>query len=285
MSKKVAIVTDSTAYLTEEVRKKLHIHVVPLSVIFGDDVYEEEIEISTEQFYKKLAANDKLPTTSQPAIGRFVELFMKLAEEGYHEVVTIHLSSKISGTYQGALRAGDMVEGIDVYGFDSGISCAPQGYFVEKAAKLALDGVDAKTIIQQLEKMRPSIKAYFMVADLKHLHRGGRLGSGQLVVGQLLKIKPVLHFDDGVIVPFEKIRTEKKAIARILSLLEQDVEQGGLYTVTVIHTLNEEQGQSVATSIRERFTNVDVDISYFGPVIGTHLGEGSLGIVWYKRSE
>lgn len=279
----VAIVTDSTAYIAEDVREKLGVHMIPLSVIFGTEMFAEEVEICADQFYKKMAESEELPKTSQPAVGQFVELFTSLKEKGYKEIISIHLSSKISGTYNSALQAGQLVDGIDVYVFDSSISCAPQAYYVEKAAELAKQGLVAKAIIEQLEQLRPNIRAYFIVDDLKHLHRGGRLGSGQLVVGQLLKIKPILHFEDGVIVPFEKVRTEKRAINRILQLLEEDVASSKKFTATVIHAMTEEKAKQIANMISERLTNVDVNISYFGPVIGTHLGEGSLGISWYKQ--
>lgn len=279
----VAIVTDSTAYIAEDVREKLGVHMIPLSVIFGTEMFAEEVEICADQFYKKMAESEELPKTSQPAVGQFVELFTSLKEKGYKEIISIHLSSKISGTYNSALQAGQLVDGIDVYVFDSSISCAPQAYYVEKAAELAKQGLVAKAIIEQLEQLRPNIRAYFIVDDLKHLHRGGRLGSGQLVVGQLLKIKPILHFEDGVIVPFEKVRTEKRAINRILQLLEEDVASSKKFTATVIHAMTEEKAKQIANMISERLSNVDVNISYFGPVIGTHLGEGSLGISWYKQ--
>lgn len=284
MNKTVAIVTDSTAYLPKEVRHKLDIYMVPLNVVFGDESYQEEVDISQDDFYEKMKTVEKLPTTSQPAIGQFVELFTKLKEDGYKEVITIHLSSKISGTYQSAVSAGEMVDGIDVYGFDSEISCSPQGYFVKEAAAMAQTGAHAKEILSRLDEIKISQKAYFMVDDLNHLHRGGRLNGAQLIVGNFLKIKPILHFEEGSIVPFEKVRTEKKALARILSLLEADVQQGGQFIATVIHGNQLSGAKQLAATIRERFNNVEVDISYFGPVIGTHLGAGSLGLGWYKKS-
>lgn len=284
MNKNVAIVTDSTAYLPKEIRERLAIHMVPLSVVFGEESYQEEIDISTEQFYDKMLTAEKLPTTSQPATGQFVELFTKLSEAGYKQIITIHLSSKISGTYQSAISAGEMVEGVDVYGFDTEITCSPQGFFIQEAAKMALEGVGVDDIFARLEEMKTSLKAYFMVDDLHHLHRGGRLSGGQLVIGNLLKIKPILHVEKGSIVPFEKVRTEKKALARILSLLEKDVQHGGAFLVTVIHAKKLDVAEQLAATIRERFSNVNVDVSYFGPVIGTHLGAGSLAVSWYKQS-
>jgi len=283
MSKKVAIVTDSTAYIPVEIRKELQIEMIPLNVIFGEESYQEEWDLTTDEFYEKMKTAAELPKTSQPAIGQFVELFEQLAEKGFEQVVTIHLSSQISGTFQCALSAGEMVEGIEVVGFDTEVSCAPQAYYVLEAAKSANDGADANEILEKLAFMKKTAKAYFMVDNLNHLHRGGRLSGAQLVVGNLLKIKPILHFEEGKIVPFEKVRTEKKALARLIDLLEQDVSQGGTYYATVIHANRLDGAEQLAEKIQERFPEVKVDISFFGPVIGTHLGAGSLGLSWQKQ--
>ncbi|WP_368503256.1 DegV family protein [Alkalihalophilus sp. As8PL] len=282
---KVAIVTDSTAYLAPDVRDELSIEMIPLNVVIGEDSYQEEVDLTTSEFYKLLKETEKLPTTSQPAIGHFVETFENLKTQGYEEIVTIHLSSKISGTYQSAMSAASMVEGIRVEGFDSEISCAPQGFYALEAGKLAKEGADATAILARLNEIKTSQKAYFMVDSLQHLHRGGRMNAAQLVVGNLLKIKPILHFVEGSIVPFEKVRTEKKAVARICQLLEEDVTTGGTYEVTVIHANRLQSAETIANDIQSKFDNVNVGISHFGPVIGTHLGEGSLGVGWYKVSQ
>ncbi|GAE32775.1 DegV family protein [Halalkalibacter hemicellulosilyticus] len=282
MEKKVAIVTDSTAYLSPEIRKQLEIEMVPLSVVFGEEAFREELDLSTNDFYEKIATSEQLPTTSQPAVGDFVTLFERLKSEGYEQVISIHLSSKISGTFQTSQTAASMVNGIEVLGFDSEISCAPQAYYVLEAAKLANEGTDGTTIIDYLQSLKKTCRAYFMVDNLNHLHRGGRLNAAQLVVGNLLKIKPILHFENGRIVPFEKVRTEKKALARILQLLAEDASKGSPLDVTVIHANREDGAEELADTIREAHPSATVSISYFGPVIGTHLGAGSLGVTWNK---
>jgi DegV family protein with EDD domain len=284
MNKSVAVVTDSTAYIPKDIRNELSIEMVPLNVVFGEKSYQEEIDLTTDQFYEEMKTAEQLPKTSQPAIGDFVTLFERLAKEGYKQVVTIHLSSKISGTFQSAMSAGEMVEDIEVLGFDTEVSCAPQGYYVLEAAKMANAGEDGHTIIEKLISLKETSKAYFMVDDLNHLHRGGRLSGAQLLVGNLLKIKPILHFEEGSIVPYEKVRTEKKALSRIVQLLEEDVNKGGNFIATVIHADNLEGAKQLQATITERFNDVTVDISYFGPVIGTHLGAGSLGLSWQKQN-
>jgi len=278
---KTAVVTDSTAYIPKEMRDRLHINMMPLNVIFSNEAYREEIDITADEFYEEVKRQEKLPTTSQPPIGKFVEKFEELQKE-YDDVISIHLSSGISGTYQGAVSAGEMVEGIRVHAFDSEISCMVQGFYVIEAAKMALDGKGAEEIMARLEEMKPSVKAYFMADDLSHLQRGGRLSSAQALIGSLLQVKPVLHFVDKVIVPFEKIRTRKKAMKRIADLLGEEAASGEKYKAVIIHAKRESEAKDWKAELEARFPNVEFDISYFGPVIGTHLGEGSMGMGWYK---
>lgn len=280
---KTAIVTDSTAYLTEEQLSNYHIHVIPLAVIVDGQSYEEEIDLSASEFYDKVRGNGPLPKTSQPPVGRFVSLFESLKEE-YDAVISIHLSSGISGTYAGAVQAGEMVEGIDVLAFDTELSCYMQGFYVLRAAQLAQEGIDPQTIMETLYEMKKTMRAYFMVDDLAHLQRGGRLSGAQAIIGSLLQVKPILHFDEKVIVPFEKIRTRKKAMKRIVDLLAEDAEKMSL-DVAIIHANCVEDAEKWKEEIEARLSNLSITISHFGPVIGTHLGEGSMGLGWVKRAE
>lgn len=278
---KTAVVTDSTAYIPKEVRDRFHIHMIPLQVIFGQDVYEEEIDLTADEFYEKVKQVEKLPTTSQPPIGKFVELFQQLAEK-YDAVIAIHLSSGISGTYQGAIAAGEMVDNIDVYAFDSEISCRVQGFYVEEAAQMALEGKSPAEILARLEEIKKSAIAYFMVDDLAHLQRGGRLSSAQALIGSLLQVKPLLHFENKVIVPLEKIRTRKKALKRVADLLAADAASGEPFRAVIIHAKREEEALRWKEELESQLPNVEFGLSYFGPVIGTHLGEGAMGMGWYK---
>ncbi|WP_226676411.1 DegV family protein [Rossellomorea aquimaris] len=279
---KTAIVTDSTAYIPKELRDRLNIHMIPLSVIFGGETYQEEVDITASEFYEEVSIQDKLPTTSQPPVGQFVELFEKLSAD-YDAVISIHLSSGISGTYQGAVQAGEMVEGIKVYPYDSEISCMIQGFYAIEGAKLEREGKTAEEIVGLLDEMKESVQAYFMVDDLAHLQRGGRLSQAQAIIGSLLQVKPLLHFVDKVIVPFEKIRTKKKALKRVEGILEEAVKSGEPFQASIIHANREEEAIEWKNELEEKYPNVEFNVSYFGPVIGTHLGEGSMGMGWAKK--
>lgn len=277
---KIAVVTDSTAYIPQDLLEKYNIYTISLSVNFGDESYKEDGEITIEQFYENIKTTGVLPTTSQPAIGEFIQLFKQLEDAGYDAIISVHLSSKFSGTYEAAVSAGKMMEKIKVYAYDSELSTMPQGFYALRAAEMANAGENVTAILQELDSMKEKTRAYFMVDDLSHLQRGGRLNHAQALIGSLLSIKPILHIVDGRIVPFEKIRTRKKAINRIMSMLEEDATNKKIKWVVFIHA-NDEQA---ALKLRERFTDkfpeIETIMSFFGPVIGTHVGEGALGVAW-----
>ncbi|MFP3125224.1 DegV family protein [Ectobacillus funiculus] len=279
---RTAIVTDSTAYIPEEIRRQLDIQMIPLNVIFGDASYQEELELQADQFYIKVSEQAALPKTSQPAIGLFVKLFEDLSRE-YDAIISIHLSSGISGTYQTATAAAQMVDGARIYTYDSEISCAIQAFYVLEAARMAIAGKTPEEILPRMDEIKQSANALFVVDDLNHLQRGGRLSSAQAFIGSLLQVKPLLHFENKVIVPLEKIRTRKKALKRVIELFDEDARQGLPMEAVVIHANREEEAQEFAQQLREAYPHVEVGVGYFGAVIGTHLGEGTIGLGWYKR--
>ncbi len=278
---KIAVITDSTSYIPTEIREEHNITMIPLNVIFGEEAYKEEWEITTDQFYEEMKEKETLPKTSQPAVGLFEEIYEKLAQD-HDEIIVVTLSSGISGTYQTAVSAANIMEGVEIHVFDSEISCMPQGFFAIEASKMAKEEKSSREILEHLHHMRDRTQAYFMADDLSHLHRGGRLNGAQLFVGSLLQIKPVLHFENKVIVPFEKVRTAKKALARIESLLDEDAGSGKEMDIVVIHANRPDKAEEIAEKLRGTYPNATVYVSYFGPVIGTHLGEGSLGIGWVR---
>lgn len=279
---KTAVVTDSTAYLTLEERERLNIHMIPLSVNIEGTIFDEEIDITAAEFYDRVRGAKEFPKTTQPPIGKFVALFEKLAKD-HDEVVTIHLSSGISGTFQGAIQASNMVEGIQVHAFDTEVAAYLQGMYVKEAAKKANEGASGAEIMAHLEAIKASMGVYIVVDDLQHLQRGGRLSAAAALIGGLLQVKPVLTFQNKVIVPFEKIRTRKKALRRAEEQLAEAVEKYGALQATVIHASCEAEATEWMNSLTEKYPTVEFTLSYFGPVIGTHLGEGAMAIGWLKK--
>ena len=279
---KIAIVTDSTAYLPKEIIEKYNIHVVPLSVNFKNKTLKEGFDISTKDFYEKMAGMEELPTTSQPAIGEFLVLYEELAKN-HDEAIAIHMSSGISGTLNTSRTAGNMVDNIEVEVIDSKIACYGLGFMVIEAAKLAEEGRSVVEIRERIEYLVENMRGYFIVDDLSYLHKGGRLNAAEYLIGSMLKIKPIIYFNDKVLDPFEKVRTKKKAIDRILQLLDQDAREGTPIQLSVVQANVEEEAKELLELIKKEYPNVEGTISDFGPVIGAHTGPGTLGMVWYLK--
>ena len=270
---KIAIIMDSTAYLSEELKKELDIRTVYLNLVIENNSYKEVIDMPLDKYHEYLKnPNNAFPTTSQPAIGEVVACLEKLKEDGYTDVIAIALSSGISGTYSSYSVAGLMVDGLNVHPFDSEVSCRPEGYYAIKAAKLIKEGKTSSEIITALNEMKKVTNAYFMADDLSHLQRSGRL----------IQVKPLLHFDDKVIVPFQKIRTYKKVVSRMYELFDEYYKQheGEQITVCVLHVDALNKAEEIKKYIEENYSNVTVDIDGISPVISTHLGIGAVAIGW-----
>lgn len=278
---KIAVVVDSTSYLPEALKDKYDIRTIPLSVVIGDESYKEDAEITPDEFYDRIRDMDELPRTSQPSIGDYILLLETLRREGYTDVISVHLSSRISGTYQNAIAAGGSVQGIEVHAVDSEVACYVQGFLALYAAQHK-DEMEIEVLLDELEEMKrkKNTNAYFIVDTLTNLQKGGRLTNAQAMIGSLLKVKPILEFQDAQIVPYEKIRTKKKAMKKVEDVFDSEMERhrGKPVTAVVIHSNAEAEAEAWMQSLEAAHPDVTFRLSYFGPVIGTHLGEGALGL-------
>ncbi|MHA3066119.1 DegV family protein [Lacticaseibacillus saniviri] len=280
---KIAVVTDSTAYLSDEQVAANHIHVVPIPVILDGTVYDEGKDITTAEYYEKLKTAKTFPSTSQPPLGEMIKLYNNLANEGYDTIISIHLASTISGFVKTLQTAVDEVKGARVIVYDSRITVMLMGWLVLEAANLANQGMDADTIVEHLDALRATEDEYFIVNDLQNLVRGGRLSNAAGFIGGMLKIKPLLTFDpvSDKIVAFEKVRSLKKAYARVETLFAEAIDKVD-YPVRalIIHANDPEAAESWQTKLQAEYPDIPFEISYFGPVIGTHLGEKAIAIAW-----
>lgn len=275
------IVTDSTADIPQELVDRLGIIVVPLTVMFGSTAYLDGIEMSAAQFYSELVRADELPTTSQPSPARFLEAFTTLLEQHpQSQIVSIHLSSGVSGTYQSALLGKSMLEANEdrVTVVDSKSGSYGYGMLVVYAAELAAAGQSPADIVQALEHRRERRRLYFLVDTLEYLQKGGRIGKAAAMVGTLLNIKPILSIDkDGIIYPVDKARGHKKATARIIELLERDLK-GQKINIAVGHTADRSAAEAFEAQLAEHFELGDRIYTEIGAVIGTHVGPGTIAI-------
>ena len=253
---KIAVLIDSTSFLSEELKKELDIRTVYLNIVINNHSYKEIIDMTADKYYEYLRdTNNSFPTTSQPAIGEVVACLEKLKEEGYTDVIAIALSSGISGACSSYTVAGLMVDGINVHPFDSEVSCKPEGWYAIKAANLIKEGKNSNQIISALNEMKKVSKAYFMADDLSHLQRGGRLSGAQALVGSLLQVKPLLHFEDKIIVPFQKIRTYKKVVLRMYELFDEFYQEhkGENIHVCVLHVDAIEKAHEIKEYLEDKY--------------------------------
>ncbi|AUJ29818.1 DegV family protein [Liquorilactobacillus hordei] len=282
---KIAVVTDSTAYLTDKQIADNNIHIIPLPVIIDNEVYKEGVDISTEEFYEKLKKSETFPSTSQPAIGELITFYENLGTQGYDTVISIHLASTISGFYQTLKNLANEIKGVKVYPFDSQITVMLMGNLVLKAARMAEAGANVENIFAELENLRGTMNECFIVDDLQNLVRGGRLSNASAFIGSVLKIKPLLTFDDDShkIVAFDKVRSMKKALKRAENIFEEDKEKVAYpLRLIVIHANDLEAAEAWKQKLVQKYPDCQIDLSYFGPVIGTHLGEKAIALAWMK---
>lgn len=275
---KLAVVTDSTAFLPERVRDHQDLFVIPIPVILDGKVYNEDIDIKADEYYKLMKKSKEFPKTSQPTFGETLDLYKNLKEKGYDTIISIHLSSGISGYVTNLNSIKDSVEGLTVIPYDAQITSMPMGHMVEASLDMLDAGKTLDEILIYLDMIRSSTYAYFIVDDLNNLVRGGRLTNGAALIGGLLKIKPVLTFEDGKIVLFEKIRSTKKALRRCEEVIGKRKEEiGRPVKLYIIHGNNLELAKKEKARLEKNYSDITVEIGHFGPVIGAHLGEKALG--------
>lgn len=277
---KIMIVTDSTAYIPEETIKDLPIKIVPLQVIWGDDQYRDGIDIIPTQFYERLQTAEIMPTTSQTTPGTFKDLYQKLNSEGY-QILSIHISSKLSGTLDSAHQAKDLLGLEEIVIFDSEAAGMALGFQVLTAARAASNGASLSDCLKIVEKAREQTGILFAVKTLEFLRRGGRIGGAAALVGTMLNLKPILELIDGKIESVDKVRTMNKALDRLIEILIAKVDNQYPVRISVQHANALPEAESLLDKIITKFpanTIVETMISEVSPAIGTHTGPGLLGI-------
>ncbi|MDF9813216.1 DegV family protein [Streptomyces sp. SPB162] len=281
MSPHVAIVTDSTAYLSQEALARHSITVVPLTVVIGDEAFEEGTEISAQAVARALQRRRSV-TTSRPGPAEFAACYRAAADAGADQVVSLHLSAEFSGTYDAALVAARDAP-VPVRVVDTGMVAMALGFTVLAAAETAGSGGTADEVVAAAEKRAADTLAFFYVDTLDYLRRGGRIGAAQALFGSALAVKPILQLVDGRIEPLEKVRTASRAITRLEEIV---VERAGgrRVAIAVHHLAAADRAAALAERLRERVPGLDeLVVGEVGAVIGAHAGPGLLGAVISPR--
>ncbi len=279
----VRIVTDSTADLAPQLGRDLGISVVPLSVIFGNEVYREGIDISHDLFYDKLVNGKVLPTTSAPSVGDFLKAYEPLLEET-NEIVSVHISSKLSATYENARQAVQVLadRGARIEVVDSRLASLGLMFVTLAAARAAREGGDIDGVKAAAERSAERVRVHVMLDTLEYVRRGGRIGRARAFLGAMLRVKPMLALRDGEVHPEERVRTKRHAIERLFQIATSypDVRE-----VAIGYSTNAQEAHDFKQRLAEVMPHVNIWVARFGPVLGTHGGPGFLGIALLEGEE
>jgi len=277
--KKVAIITDSTAYLPQNIVDELGIYTVPLTLQWDGESYRDGVDIKAEEFYDRLANSDTIPTTSQVTVNEFNNLFKKLLDDGY-AVFAMLISSGISGTVDSAQQAAENFPDAPLIVMDSQFVSMALGFMVMKVARAAQEGASLSECHALAEAVYPNIGVYFTVDTLKYLNKGGRINTAKRLLGSALNIKPIMEIRDGKIELVESVISRKKAIQRMLELAERDIAGRQPVRICAFHAKAEDDNRMLMAEAIERFNPIETVTTFVSPVIGTHTGPGTVSIAY-----
>jgi len=273
----VRIVTDSSSDLDAAVVEELGVEVVPLSIRFGSEEFTDRVDLTVEDFYSRMASSSALPETAAPSVGAFEQAFRRQAEAGADSVVCITISSKLSATMQAAENAAKVVaDDFPVRVVDSLSVTAGLGSLVQAAARAAAEGQDADQIVALVAGLAPRTRVAGTLDTIENLKKGGRVGGAQAVIGSLLSIKPLIHFEDGVVGPAGRARTRRKALEWVR---DQVFERPEVENLAVIHSMAPDI-DDLLDLLAPRYDRDSIPVTTIGPVVGTHGGPRMLGATW-----
>lgn len=280
----IKIVTDSTSYISDEYIKKYDIKLVSLNVIING-VSSREVDIENEVFYEEIRNSKEIPKSSQPIPEEMLNTFREIVEDG-DSIVGIFLSSKMSGTYSNANMIKDMIledyPDAEIHILDSKTNCMQMGFAVIEAARTASEGKSINEVINAANHVINNSRFLFTPETLEYLKKGGRIGGAAALFGNVLQIKPILTVVNGETSVFKKVRTRKKAIEEIVKTVLEEIEAKGLGDIVVHHINCQEDGLKLAKALENKLGK-KVEIQSIGPVIGVHVGPGSIGIAYYTK--
>ncbi|MEA3408368.1 MAG: DegV family protein [Chloroflexota bacterium] len=273
----IAIVSDSTAGLSDEYVERHHISIVPLYINMNDKMYREGIDMGPEEFYKRLPHSDPLPKTSQPSAGDFREVYSRLEAEGVEGILSVHLSSKISGTINSATLAAKEVD-VPVEIVDTQSAAAAHLLAVEVGVKAVESGADLAEAAKAMRDVLGAQKTLFVVDTLEYLYKGGRIGGAAALMGSLLQFKPLLYFRDGEIDALERVRTSSRAYKRMAEVMAEWMGEDEPLEVVVMEAGCPERLADLAASMKESLTIARLRESAVPAVLGAHAGDGTVGV-------
>ena len=275
----VKLVTDSTCDLPKELAQRWQITVVPCNVHFGDEVYKDGVDMGPDEFYSRLVASPRLPTTAQPSVNDFHQIYGPLTDAG-HDVVSIHLSAKFSGTLNSATQAREALQTtrggsgrIEI--IDSRTASTGLGLLVLAAAQMVKEGATSDEVVERVRVLLPQTHCYFLVDTLEYLKRGGRIGKASAFLGSILSIKPILMIRDGEAHPVERPRSRDRGLTRLVEIARGLAPAKYL---SIVYSTTPGEAESLRASLSDLVPEDRTVVSRFGPVVGTYLGPGAVGV-------
>ena len=278
---KITLITDSTCDLDPKFLESEGIQFAPLKVLFGEKEYVDKLDLTNPEFYELMRNSKELPTTSQVNPGEFYDLFSKAIEAG-NQVVGIFLSSELSGTYNSAVVAKEMLGSEQIHLIDSRTVSFALGLMVSRIQKMIDAGVGLTDILKEADEMIEKSQLYGMLDTLENLKKGGRLSSGTAMIGKMLNLKPIIEVNEGLVNVAEKARGSKKGMAWMIDQLEKSYPEGEIKILGVAHANNKEKAAELKTLLLQRFKIDEIMDIEIGSVVGTHAGEGAVGITYFK---
>lgn len=281
----ISIITDSTSYIPKEYIDKYHIKVVSLSLLLNNKSYRE-LDLNNDFFYDEMSKSKEFPKSSQPTVEETYKIFEEEAEKG-NDIVGIFISSEMSGTYSTANLVKNLIlenyDDINVEIIDSRSNCMQLGFSVIEAAKAAKENKSMEEVVEAAENVMDKSRFLFVPDNLEYLKKGGRIGGASAILGKIFQIIPILTVCDGKTAVFDKVRTKKKAIDKIIDTIVKDVEENGLGDIVVHHINCENEGKEIADRLGE-VLKTNIKIQAIGPIVGLHVGPKSIGVVYYKKN-
>jgi DegV family protein with EDD domain len=279
---KIAWITDTAALLSRKFIKENNIHVLPLNVIFEEGALRETIDMTHEEFYKRLRNAKVHPKTSQPNFGEQVALYEKLKKDGYDCAVAVHTSSKQSGTVTSAPIAAEQA-GFKTYAIDAKIGSFPMKKMLEKGMELEKQGIAPEQIVEEIKEIRLRSELSFIPASLENLHKSGRVSGTAMFLSNLLNIKLVISYiDDGTCVVTKKVRADKRAKKEIEQQLDKAAVESGVAQVAIIHCNNEVGAEEWKAELQKDYPATEFIVTPLSAAVGVHAGEGTLGLSWVR---
>lgn len=275
----VAIITDSTAYIPDDIVKQSQISVVPLVLIWGEEEFLDGIDIEPDEFYARLQNAKIMPSTSQVTPQSFIDTYTRLNEQG-KQILAVLISDKLSGTIASAIQAKKMLPEVTVEIVDSNTTSMALGYQAIMAARAAADGASLSECVAVAEEAKKKTGVVFAVDTLEFLHRGGRIGSGSRFLGTALKLKPILEVANGRVEAVERVRTRRKSLERLVDLIEERIDGRTPVRLASLNANAADDAQECLEIANERFNSIESISSTVSPVIGTHTGPGTVGLAY-----